>query len=93
MAGVGGGFEVDFNQLLKTAEYALALVPQMKQNASKANEAAEYLHSTWQGKKATEFRQLYATWQQDHRQILQALDNIGSQLQRSYQLYLQSDEA
>lgn len=93
MTGVGGGFDVDLDQLRKTSQYVQSLVPQIRQQMANLDSVIQQMHATWRGNKASKFQPLYATWQQNHRQMQQALDGIGLQLQKSHQAYLQSDDA
>jgi len=92
MANVGGGFDVDLDTLMKTSRYVQALVPQIKQQMATLDSTIQQMQATWRGNKAGRFLQVYATWQQNHRQMQHALDHIGLQLQSSHAGYVQSDQ-
>ena len=92
MANVGGGFDVDLDTLIKTSRYVQALVPQIKQQMANLDSTIQQMQATWRGNKAGKFQQVYATWQQNHKQMQQALDQIGLQLHGSHTAYVQSDQ-
>ena len=93
MANVGGGFDVDLDKLIKTSQHVQALVPQIRQQMANLDSTIQQMQATWRGNKAGRFQQVYATWQQNHRQMQQALDQIGLQLQSSHSAYAQSDQS
>ena len=92
MANVGGGFDVDLDRLIKTSQYVQALVPQIRQQMANLDSTIQQMQATWRGNKAGRFQQVYATWAQNHKQMQQALDQIGLQLQGSHTAYVQSDQ-
>jgi len=92
MANGGGGFDVDLDRLSKTSQYVQSLVPQIRQQLANLDSTIQQMQVTWRGNKAGRFQQVYATWQQNHKQMLQALDQIGLQLQSSHTAYVQSDQ-
>jgi WXG100 family type VII secretion target len=92
MANVGGGFDVDLDRLIKTSQHVQTLVPQIRQQMAQLDGTIQQMQASWRGNKAGKFQQVYATWQQNHKQMQQALDHIGLQLQSSHTAYLQSDE-
>ena len=93
MANVGGGFDVDLDRLIKTSQYVQTLVPQIRQQMANLDSTIQQMQATWRGNKAGKFQQVYATWAQNHKQMQQALDQIGLQLQNSHGAYVQSDQA
>ena len=93
MANVGGGFDVDLDKLIKTSQYVQALVPQIRQQMANLDGTIQQMQATWRGNKAGKFQQVYATWAQNHKQMQQALDQIGLQLQSSHSAYVQSDQS
>ena len=92
MANVGGGFDVDLDKLIKTSQYVQGLVPQIRQQLANLDSTMQQMQATWRGNKAGRFSSTYATWQQNHKQMQQALDFIGNQLQSSHTAYVQSDQ-
>jgi WXG100 family type VII secretion target len=92
MANAGGGFDVDLDRLIKTSQYVQSLVPQIRQQMANLDTTIQQMQATWRGNKAGKFQQVYTTWQQNHKQMQQALDQIGLQLQGSHTAYVQSDQ-
>jgi WXG100 family type VII secretion target len=90
--GGGGGFDVDLDKLLKTSQYVQTLVPQIQRELTNLDGTMQQLRATWAGNKAGKFQQAYLTWQQNHKQMQQALDNIGQQLQKTHGAYSTADE-
>jgi WXG100 family type VII secretion target len=88
----GGGFDVDLDKLIKTSQYVQTLVPQIRQQMATLDGTIQQMQATWRGNKAGKFQQVYATWQQNHKQMQQALDHIGQQLQSTHTSYVQSDQ-
>ncbi len=89
--GGGGGFNVDLEKLMKTSQYVQSLVPQIRQEMGNLDSTMQQLQATWAGNRAGKFQQVYMTWQQNHKQMQQALDNIGQQLLKTHTAYSQSD--
>jgi WXG100 family type VII secretion target len=92
MANAGSGFDVDLDKLSRTSQHVQSLVPQMRQQLAALDGTIQQMQGTWRGNKAGKFQQTYAAWQQNHKQMQQALDFIGRQLQSSHAAYFQSDQ-
>jgi WXG100 family type VII secretion target len=88
----GGGFDVDLEKLSRTSQYVQTLVPQIRQQMSNLDSTMQQMQATWRGNKAGKFQQMYISWQQNHKQMQQALDHIGLQLQQTHGAYIRSDE-
>lgn len=94
MANVGGsGFNVDLGKLSETHQYVQSLVPQIQKGMATMDGAMQQMMQSWAGNKAGKFQQMYAVWQQNHKQMHLALSNIGDLLGQTHVAYSQSDEA